>query len=290
LSGATGTAAAQDLEPRAYAASPVGTNFLALAAVRSSGGVLVDPSLPIEDVQATVSSLSVGFGRTFSLFGRTALVGAGLPFARANVSGRVGEEAGRVIREGMADLRIRLAVNLVGGRAVTVREFAGARRPTIVGVSLVTVPPLGKYDRTRLINLGANRWAFKPEVGVSHAIQRWTIDAYAGVWLFMENDEFYTGASVRAQRPIVSIQTHASYTFRPRLWIAADATWYSGGSTTVDGVAKRDLQRNSRIGATLSLPLPGQQSIKFAGSAGATTRIGSDFTTFAAAWQVSWFD
>jgi hypothetical protein len=237
-----------------------------------------------------VSSLSVGFGRTFSLFGRTALVGAGLPFARANASGRVGEEAGRVIREGMADLRIRLAVNLVGGRAVTVREFAGARRPTIVGVSLVTVPPLGKYDRTRLINLGANRWAFKPEVGVSHAIQRWTIDAYAGVWLFMENDEFYTGASVRAQRPIVSIQTHASYTFRPRLWIAADATWYSGGSTTVDGVAKRDLQRNSRIGATLSLPLPGQQSIKFAGSAGATTRIGSDFTTFAAAWQVSWFD
>jgi hypothetical protein len=102
------------------------------------------------------------------------------------------------------------------------------------------------------------------------------------------NDEFYPGASTRTQRRIVALQAHVSYTARPRLWIAADGTWYSGGRTTVDGIEKRDLQRNSRLGATLSLPLARQQSLKVNGSVGATTRAGSDFRTIAVAWQMSW--
>jgi hypothetical protein len=39
-----GMAVAQDLEPRAYAASPVGGNFLVVGGGRSSGDVLIDPS------------------------------------------------------------------------------------------------------------------------------------------------------------------------------------------------------------------------------------------------------
>jgi hypothetical protein len=58
----------------------------------------------------------------------------------------------------------------------------------------------------------------------------------------------------------------------------------------VNGANKADLQRNSRLGATLSLPLAGQQSLKISLSAGATTRAGTDFTTIAAAWQVTWVD
>ena len=141
-----------------------------------------------------------------------------------------------------------------------------------------------------MINLGANRWTFKPEVGVSRALGRWTIEGYSGVVLFTTNHEFYTGASVREQSPVVALQTHVSYTLRRQLWAAFDATWYSGGRTTVNGTQKGDLQRNSRLGATLSLPLWRQQSIKFSGSTGATTRVGADFHTFGAAWQLTWFD
>jgi len=40
---------AQDLEPRAYSSSPVGLNFLVATVGRSTGGVLVDQSLPFEN-------------------------------------------------------------------------------------------------------------------------------------------------------------------------------------------------------------------------------------------------
>jgi hypothetical protein len=283
-------AGAQELEPRAYTASPVGVNFLVVAGGRSTGGVVVDPSLPVDDIEATVDSLGLGVGRTIDLFGRTAILLAVVPYAWGDVSGSVGEEARQISRSGLADPRFKLSVNLLGGRALTPSEFARAARPTIIGVSLAVAPPLGQYTGTKLINLGANRWAFKPELGVSRALGRWTIEVYSGMVLFTTNREFYTGASVRSQSPVVALQAHVSYTLRRQLWAAFDATWYSGGTTTVNGTRKADLQRNSRVGATLSLPVGRQQSIKFSGSTGATTRIGSDFRTFGVAWQLAWFD
>ena len=280
---------AQDLEPRAYSASPTGLNFLLLAGGSSSGGVLVDPSLPVTDVSATVASATVGAGTTFSLFGRTALLVAAFPYAWGSMSGRVGDSSGHVDRDGLADPRIKLSVNLLGGKAVGLREFAIVRPSTIIGVSLTVAAPLGQYDPAKLINLGANRWGFKPEVGVSRVIRRFTIDGYAGAWLFTANDAFYPGTSLREQRPIYALQAHVGYTIRPRLWLAIDSTWYTGGLTSIDGVGNADLQRNSRVGATFSLPLTRSQSIKAASSAGATTRIGGDFKTINVAWQLSWF-
>jgi Putative MetA-pathway of phenol degradation len=283
-----GTASAQDLEPRAYAAAPVGLSFLAVIGGHSTGAVLIDTSLPLEDVRASVNSLGAGVGTTFDFFGRTALAVAALPVAWVEATGRVGEVSQHASRSGLADPRIKFSVNLIGGDALPAREFAKVQRRTILGASLTAILPLGQYDRTKLVNLGANRWAFKPEVGVSRLIGKWTIDGYAGVWMASANDEFFPGDSLRTQQPIVALQAHVSYTARSRLWIAGDATWYSGGTTTVNGVRKADLQRNSRIGVTASLPLAGQQSLKVSASTGATTRAGSDFRTIAVAWQTSW--
>jgi hypothetical protein len=291
---ATGAASAdvvaQDLEPRAYTPSPTGLNLLLAGTGFSTGAVLVDPSLPVEDVAATVGTLIVGAGRTFGLFGRTALFVGAVPFARVKATGRVGETTGRVSRTGLGDPRLKLSVNLLGGRALTPREFAAAARSTVIGVSVTVAPPLGAYDGIHLVNIGAHRWSFKPEVGLTHGIRKWTVEGYAGVWWFTDNNEFYPGESVRTQQPITALQAHVSYTFKPRLWVAMDGTWYSGGTTSIDAVEKADFQRNSRLGATVSLPLTKQQSLKIAASTGATTRIGADFRTLSAAWQLSWFD
>ena len=289
--GTTATAGAQDLEPRAYTASPVGLRFFIVAAGRSAGGVLLDPSVPLEDVHASINSVSVGAGTTFDLFGRTALIVAAVPYAWADVSGRVGESSGSVSRTGLADPRVRLSVNLIGGQALTPREFAGAERPTILGVSLSVAPPIGQYDSHRLINLGSNRWLLKPEIGLARVVgRRWTIDGYAGVVFVTENDEYYTGESVRTQEPVFAYQGHVSYTLKPRLWFAFDATWYSGGTTKIDGIARTDLKRNTRLGGTVSLPIGRQQSLKIAGSVGARTRVGADFRTIGVAWQFAWLD
>ena len=109
------TATAQDLEPRAYSAAPIGTNFIVVGGGRSTGGVLVDPAGPIQDVQATTNVATLGAGKTFSLFGRTALIVAVVPYAWANATGRVGETTGSASRSGLADPRVKLSVNLVGG-------------------------------------------------------------------------------------------------------------------------------------------------------------------------------
>ena len=52
--------AAQDLEPRAYAAAPIGLRFVVAGLGRSSGGVVVDASLPLEDAHATVGTAVFG--------------------------------------------------------------------------------------------------------------------------------------------------------------------------------------------------------------------------------------
>lgn len=290
VSGSDVEGLAQDLEPRAYSAAPIGTRFIVAGVARSTGDVLVDPGAPIQDIHAETNLATVGVGGTFSFFGRTGLALAAFPYAWSTVSGRVGETAAEVTRSGLADPRMKFSVNLIGGRALKRSEFGREKRPTIVGASITVAPPLGQYDPVKLVNLGANRWGFKPEAGISHAIGNWTVDGYAGVWMFTANNKYFTGSSVRSQDPIYAFQAHASYTFKPRLWLAFDTTWYTGGQTIVDGVEKGTLQRSTRLGATLSIPLMRQQSVKVAVSKGAATRAGADFTTVSAAWQISWLN
>jgi len=289
LFGAVRSASAQDLEPRAYIALPVDATFLIAGGGRSSGGVLLDPSLPVENAQATLGIINVGVGHSFDLFGRMALLVAGLPGARAVVTGDVRESAQRASRVGLADSRVKLSVNLLGGAAKRARELATAPRAAVLGVSLTTGIPTGQYDRTKLVNLGSHRWSFKPEIGLTVPIgPRWRLEGYAGVWMFTPNNAYYPGSVRQTQDHVVAVQTHATYSIRPQLWVAADATWYRGGTTTVGAERKDNLQSASRIGAAISVPIGRRQSLKAAYSTGATTRFGADFNTLAVAWQMTW--
>lgn len=281
-------AAAQDMEPKAYSASPTGATFLVAAVSRSSGSIIFDPTLPIEDASAAINGVAVGTGRTFGLFGKLALVSAMLPFAWGEASGRVGEDARSVTRAGLADSRFKLSINLRGNDAMPVREFARAPRRTIVGTSITIAAPTGEYDRTKLINLGNHRWAFKPELGVAVPRGPWDVDAYIGVWLFTANERFYPGDLRRTQDPVVATQAHVSYTFKPRLWLALDGTWYSGGGARVDEGAPIGKVNNARLGATLSVPAGHRQSFKIAYSSGVTVRSGTNFRTVAVGWQWLW--
>ena len=99
--------------------------------------------------------------------------------------------------------------------------------------------PTGQYYPNRLINLGTNRWAFKPEVALSYPIaQRWLVDVYAALWLFGANGSFYPGTERRTQELIGALQAHVGYSLSVKAWAAFDATWYAGGQTAVDGVPK----------------------------------------------------
>ena len=206
------------------------------------------------------------------------------------LDGKVSDHSEQIRRSGLGDLRVKMSLNLLGTKAMNREEFAKAPKKTILGVSLAVQAPTGQYDPTKLINLGTNRWAFKPEVGVSVPVSHWYLDVYAGAWFFTNNDQFYTGNNTRKQNPLTVLQTHASYVFKSRAWLAIDATWYGGGASTVNSTPPSERQSNSRYGATFAAPLVKGHSLKFSASTGATTRTGTDFNTILVAWQYTWFD
>jgi hypothetical protein len=280
---------AQQLEPRAYAPAPVGANFVGMGYMYSSGDILVDPTLPLDDVSARVNFAVPFYLRTFGWFGHVASAGITWPYARGTVEGNVFEERRRADRSGLADVSCRLAVSFVGGSALSPREFAARKPSTTVGASLVVTAPTGQYDPAKLINLGANRWAFKPELGLSHPHGPWWLEAYAGVWLFTANRDFF-GGQFREQDPIGAAQGHVVRTFKPGLWASLDGTYYYGGATTLDGLKKADRQANSRAGATLALPIGRGHALKLAYARGVSARIGSKQDSYAILWQYLWFD
>jgi hypothetical protein len=283
-------ARAQELEPRSYSASPVGVNFMGASYGYSSGGIVFDASLPLTDVNAYIHGVGLGWGRTFGVLGRQALVSTALPYAFGDVTGSVFEQRRSVTRSGLADFRARLALNLYGNPAQTPQEFARRQHPPfLIGTSLAVTAPTGQYHGDKLINLGTNRWAFKPEIGVSVPLRKFDLEAYVGAWLFTDNPDFFPGGQTRQQDPLTTVQGHVSYTFRPSLWIALDGTWYGGGEASVGGGPKSGRLDNSRLGSTLSLPLTAGQSAKLGYSRGALVRAGSNFSSITVAWQLRWF-
>ena len=208
-------AGAQELEPRAYSPSPVGVNFVLFGLTHSTGEILTDPSLPIQDVEAELNAGVAGYGRTFGIFGHQASAVIAVPYVKGDISGNVFEQADSVSRSGIADTRLRLAVNLIGGEAMTPREFMKRTPRTTLGASLSISAPTGQYDPDKLINIGTNRWAFKPEIGLTIPHGPWMFDVFAGVWLFSANPDFFGGVH-REQDPMPTLQGHVSYTFRPQ--------------------------------------------------------------------------
>jgi hypothetical protein len=283
----TGASAAQELEPNAYWPIPAGLNIATLVNSVNVGDVAFDTSAPIDEASATVGTLALSFTRGFGLAGRSANVGVAVPIVGGHIEGLYFGAPADVSRFGLGDPRVRLAVNLYGAPAMPVEEFAGFGGRAIAGISLTVVPPLGQYDPAKLINLGTNRWSFKPEVGVSRVFGKWVLELMAGVWLFTDNPEFF-GGRLREQDPIVATQIHLTYRFKRTMWLAADANYYQGGRTTIGGTDNLDLMRNSRIGATFSAALNRHHSLRVSVSDGAFTTLGADFTSVAVGYNYAW--
>ncbi|MBK8293128.1 MAG: transporter [Flammeovirgaceae bacterium] len=286
----SGVLIAQDLDPRAYVKAPINGTLLVGNLTHSQGGVLTDPTLPLEDLEATVQTVVIGGVRTFSFLGQSAQALVVMPFAILDATASVNGQPQSASRSGLADTRFRFSVLLLGGKAVTLEDFPKAKKSTLIGTSLTVIAPTGQYFSDKLINLGTHRWSFKPEVALTQPIgKRWMIDAYAGVWFFTNNPSFYPSTSLRSQDPLLTFQYHLSYNIRPRMWVALNATFYTGGQSSVNDVFKDDRQSNSRIGGTLAFPVGKRHVLKIAYNKGAIIRIGANFSTISIGWTTSWF-
>jgi hypothetical protein len=284
---AASRAFAQDIEPRAYSNIPIGVNFLVTGYAYSEGGVAADPSIPLTNADVRTHTAFLGYARSIDAWGRSGKFDVILPYSRLSGSAEFAGVAHEREVSGFGDPRLRFSFNFHGAPALSLKEFAHYRQDLIVGASLQVSVPVGQYEADKLVNIGTNRWAVKPELGVSKAWNAWILELAAGATFYSDNKDFL-GGKIREQDPVYSVQGHVIYSFPSGVWVGVDGTYYAGGRTTVDGVKSDDLQQNSRLGVTLALPVDRRNSIKLYASDGVSTRIGDDFTVFGVAWQYRW--
>lgn len=277
----------QDLEPRAYANVPKKLNVAALGYVFMDGNVVTEPSLPISDFKIQSHNLAVSYIRTFGLANKLARVQVSLPFTFMDGSALVAGDLVTGSRTGFADTKVRFGINLLGSPALDKSEFRSFEQKTILGVSLVTSIPTGRYYEDKRVNIGTNRWGVKPEIGISKRFAHVYAEAYGGVWFYTDNNDFL--GKKMEQKPTFSLQAHASYYFKNNMWVGFNTTWFFGGKTIIDGVPEASQIDNWRVGGTFSTPIAKGQSIRFQYHVGAFTNNGLDYYALSAVYQYSFF-
>lgn len=119
---------AQELQPRAYIPAPVGLNFFSFGYSDNRGGLLFDPSLPVEDSHVQAGATHFAFAQTLGVMGRTAQVLAVLPYVTANIDCRYAGSEQHLYRSGLGDAVIRYAMNICGAPAMGLKEFSQYRQ------------------------------------------------------------------------------------------------------------------------------------------------------------------
>lgn len=280
-------AAAQELTPRAYWPAPTGTQVITVGASYSTGDIIPDPSLPITGVDSDITTGYVGYLRTLDLFGRSSNLILELPYSTGDTQVEH-LELGHLSSEyqGVGDMAATLSINLLGAPAMNKEGFAALRRAPrpIIGVSLKVVAPTGRYDEDRAINVGANRWAAKAEIGGMFVLNhKWLVELELGTWLFGDNDDFV--GYKKEQAPIYAAQAHVVRRISPGFWASLDFNGYKGGRSTIDGRRLEDIQRDSKVGATLVFPIAHKQVIKLSYATGSVNDSDESFDVYQMSYQ-----
>jgi len=110
---------AQDLEPRAYANTPVGLNFLIAGYAYSKGTVGTDPSVPITDTEIELNSAVLAYVRTLDLWGRSGKFDVIVPYTWADGSAKLAGQTRTRKVSGFNDPRLRFSMLLYGAPALS---------------------------------------------------------------------------------------------------------------------------------------------------------------------------
>lgn len=283
---------ADELEPRRWAHLPINTNFLGAAYAYTEADIGLDPVLKLEDVQVKMDTWAAKYIRTFSLWDKTARLDILQAYQEGRWTGLLDGTFKKVNRSGWSDTLLRFAINLYGAPPLEGEAYAKYRAAkdveTIVGAGLSVQLPTGDYLDDKLINLGTNRFTFRPQIGVIHARGKVSLEATGFVALHTDNEDFFNGKRL-AQEPLYVINGHLVYTFRPGVWAGASAGYDYGGRSTVDGVEKDDRKQDLIWALSFGFPVNRSLGIKLGYLANRTQEsTGTDADTFTVGFSTFW--
>ena len=279
---------AQFTDPHSYDNTPVGTNQLELAYGYARANASIDTSLIVAGARFNVSQGSITYTRYFGFLHRLAWVEAGVPLAGLN-----GSVSGTNIQgstTGAGDSSYVLGALLKGGPALSVAEFTNFRPTTTVGMSVTITAPTGQYNSDKLLNLGSDRWSFKPEIAVSHPFgpeHKWEVEAYANSYFFTDNTS-YRGREVLRQRALPGLEGHLSYSFIDSVWASFDTRYSFRGLSYVNDVNQNNTQQNFSLGSEVNVSLNHRNSLVFVFDKAFVHRNGPASSGFSVRYDYSW--
>jgi hypothetical protein len=266
---------AQEIEARAYSNAPIGMNFLTGGLAQAKSG------------SYTLNTQALSLTHVIDVAGQSGRLTLVLPYAELTGTGQVGSQTINASAEGLSDPLIKASVNLYGAPALTNSEFANYRQDLIIGASIAASIPWGQYNSNQMINVGANRSLIQPAMGLSQAVGPWRLELAGMATIYTSNNNFM-GNNILSQNPIYSGETHVIYYFPNTAWISADATYFTGGQTYVNGLPASGTQENWRFGSTLSYPIDKNNSIRLSGSKGVYSRTDTSYNAVGISWQYRW--
>ena len=268
-------AQAQEIEARAYSNAPIGINFITGGLAQAKSG------------SYTLNTQALSMTHVLDVAGQSGRLTLVLPYSELTGTGQVGGQSINASAEGLSDPMIKASVNLYGAPALTNSQFKDYLQDLIIGASLAATIPWGKYNNNQMINVGANRSLIQPAMGFSQAVGPWRLEL-AGMATIYTSNTSYLGSNTLSQNPIYSGETHAIYYFPNTAWISADATYFTGGQTYINGIPANGPQENWRFGSTLSYPIDHQNSIRLTGSKGVYSRTDTSYNAVGISWQFRW--
>jgi len=266
---------AQEIEARAYSNAPIGMNFVTGGIAQTKSGAY------------TLSTEALSLTHVLDVAGQSGRLTLVLPYAELSGSGTVKGQVINASAEGLSDPMIKASVNLYGAPALSASEFKNYQQDLIIGASLAASIPWGQYNSTQMVNVGGNRSVIQPGIGASQAIGPWRLELAGMASIFTSNTN-YMGNNTLSQNPVYSSETHVIYYFPNTAWISADATYFFGGQSYVNGAAVSGSQENWRFGSTISYPINQHNAIRITGSTGIYSRTNTSYDMLGISWQYRW--
>ena len=281
------TVNAQELEPRGLTNLPLGTNFMVGGYAFAGGNILFDPALPIEDTKAQIHAFVGAYVRSINFFGMSGKVDALLSYGIGDWEGIYTGIDTTTARSGMSDLRVRFSFNFLGAPALKTEEFAGYEPESISGFSIQVIAPTGQYFPDRLINLGSNRWTFKPQWGFSRFHDMWIFEANLNTQFFTKNTDFLVGNEL-SQKPLMAIKAHGIRRLPHNMWAALSIGYAFGGQVFVNNKPRDTRVSSIRIGLNYAVPVGEHHTLRILWFSGIRLEQGADFDSISILYQYRW--
>ena len=208
-----------------------------------------------------------GYAHTFTLLDRSAMAAVIQPMGRISGALTAAGNSATQSASGFGDPMLEFTINLLGPRAQknipdALRYEPGFSVDLLADLAL----PAGDYNSSQQLNIGQNRWYGRLGAPVIWQLGPWvpgrrtTLEFLPAVWLFGTNDD-YVGQTLKTD-PMFQLDAHLTRDFTERAWGSLDATWYSGGQSSINGVAGKKLD-NLGFGLTLGYQINDNLNLTF---------------------------